>query len=667
MRSPVRRARVGWAAALVVVALAGVARAQAPARAPGLTVTLTPARAFMLLGSETELTIDVEVTGPGAETFAPTRTFATVGGLEPLQPTGAPGHFKARYVAPAEHFPQVALLVAELGAAGVGGPQRLRGTLRLPLHGSTEMPLRTSPLATVTLRVGDQSFGPAAADRMGNVTVPIRVPPGMRTGVARAVDRNGNVKETEVDLQPPPFRRVLVIAPPVLEVGSYAEVAVIALDALGEPAAVGRLSLRDSDGLVHPLGEGGPGEARFLIEAPRRLGTGALLLTGAVAGTPVSRAELTVALVAGRPRSLSLSTSHRRLVIGGGAQSRIVVSAHDQFGNPTSADHAEATVEGVAVPVRVTAGGLGMLVVPPPARYEGKDRMTVLVTLGVAEARQEILLTGGSPASLSLAAREGRVVADGRRATELRARALDSRGTPTLVPGLSWETPGGRIRGVRMPREGEYVAEYVPDRARVAHGDTVAVMAGADLRAAASLEVVPPPTRFLLGGSVGFFSNLGHLSGPAAFLEALAPLPRSGGRFMGGVLLGYLRGDVTLGPAAGDVVSRLEIDQFPALALARYRIPSFALPELSVGAGVGVAVAATRLTPDVSAPRTTVDASAWAVALELGGEAAVPLRPGRLVLGARYLWVDLGRTSHGDYVRGNAAGLTGHVGYRMIW
>lgn len=664
------------AVCLATVVLAGFAAAAwfGPARAwaavpvappatPGLKVALTPARGFLVLGADAELSIDVEITGPGAEAFAPTRTFATVGALEALEPTGAPGHFKARYVAPPDQFPQVALLVAELAA----GPQRLRGTLRLPLHGATAMPLRTSPQAVVTLRVGEQTFGPATADRQGNVTVPIQVPPGMKTGVARAVDRNGNVKETEVDLQPPPFRRVLVIAPPLLEVGSYAEVSVIALDAQGEAAAPGRLSLRDSDGLVHPLGNGGPGEARFLIEAPRRLGTGALILTGIVAGTPAARAELAVPLVAGRPRSLSLSASQRRLVIGGGAQSRIVVSAHDQFGNPTSADRAQATVEGAPFPLRATAGGLGMLVVPPPARYAGKDRMTVEVTLGSAKARQDIFLTGGSPASLSLVARDGRVVADGRRATELMARAFDSRGTPTLVPGLSWETPGGRIKVVRMPREGEYVAEFVPDRARDMHHEPVAVMAGADLRASATVEVLPPPTHVLVGAAVGFFSNLGRLSGPAAFLEVLAPLPRTTGRFVGGLAVGYLRGDLTLGAAAGDVASRIEINQFPILAVARYRLPTASLPELSVGGGAGVSVAGTRLTPDLAMPQTTIEASAWAVVLEVGAEAAVPLRPGRLVVGARYLWVDLGRTSHGDYVRGNSAGLMGHLGYRMIW
>jgi len=161
---------------------------------------------------------------------------------------------------------------------------------------------------------------------------------------------------------------------------------VLALDAMGEPAAPGRLSLRASEGLVHPLGDGGPGEAHFVVEVPRRVGAGALALTGVAAGTPVARGDLAVPLVAGKPHELSLSPSLRHLVIGGGAQARIVVSAHDQFGNPTSADHAEASLDGAPVPIRSTAGGLGILVVPPPTIYDGKDRLTVDVTLGKVRA-----------------------------------------------------------------------------------------------------------------------------------------------------------------------------------------------------------------------------------------------------------------------------------------
>ncbi len=663
------RARGPLAPALLVVGLAwpAAARAQAPAppgpaaAAPvGLQVTLTPERPFLVLGTDAEVTIGVEVSGPGGDALTPTRTFATVGALEAPRPTGVPGHFTARYVAPSDRFPEVALLVVELG----NGSQRLRGVARLPLHGATEMPLRTSPSAQVTLRVGEQSFGPVAADKQGHVKIPIEVPPGLRVGVARAVDHNGNVKETEVDLQPAPFKRVLIVAPPVLEAGSFVDVAVLALDPFGEPAAAGRLSLHTTEGFVHAVGPAGPGEARFLVEVPRRVGAGVLALTAAVAGTPLGRGELAVPLVAGPPRSLTLSPSLRRLVIGGGAQARIVVSAHDQFGNPTSADRARATVDGEPETLRFTAGGLGILIVPPPPNYDGKDRITVVASLDEARASQDIYLTGGSPTTLSLTVREERLVADGLRATELRARAFDRNGTPTLVPGLSWETPGGRLGAVRMLHEGEYVADYVPERAQEPRREVVAVTAGPALRAVASVDLAPPPTHVLVAGRFGVYTNLGPVVGPAAFLEVLVPVARHTGRFVAGVTAGYLRGDL---PIAGPNLStsRLEINQVPVLAIARYRFGTRSPAELSAGAGAGVSLAGTRLTPDLMDTAGVVEASAWSIALQADAEASFSLRPGRLIVGARYLWVNLGRTSHGDYVSGNVAGLMGDLGYRM--
>jgi hypothetical protein len=647
------------AAATEAAAWAQAAPASPPA---GLQVTVAPQRPFLILGADADVTIDVEASGPGGDALVPTRVFATVGTLEMPRPTGAPGHFTARYLAPDDRFPEVALLVVELG----NGSQRLHGVARLPLHGKTEMPLRTSPSAQVTLRVGDQWFGPVAADKQGHVKIPIEVPPGLRVGLARAIDHNGNVKETEVDLQPAPFKRVLIVAPPVLEVGSLVEVAVLALDPFGEPAAPGRLSVHTTEGLVHPMGAGGLGEARFFVEVPRRVGAGVLALTAAAAGTPLGRGELAVPLVAAPPRSLTLSPSLRRLVIGGGAQARIVVSAHDRFGNPTTAERARATVDGVAEPLRFTAGGLGILIVPPPPYYDGKDRISIEVRLDDAVASQDVFLTGGSPTALSLAVREPRLVADGRRATELRARAFDRNGTPTVVPGLSWETPGGRLGAVRMPHEGEYIAEFVPERANDTHSEVVAVTAGPALRAVASVEVAPPPVHVLVGGRFGVYTNFGPVVGPAAFLEALVPVARHTGRFVAGLTAGYLHGDLPVsGPNKS--TSRLELDQVPVLAIARYRFGSRASPELSAGAGAGVSIAETRLTPDVTDSASVVEARAWSVALQGDAEATFPLRPGRLVVGARYLWVDLGRTSHGDNVNGNVAGFMGDLGYRMSW
>jgi hypothetical protein len=676
--TPPRRSRGRWpvvvaGAAWAIVAVApAVGRGQQPAAPPpapspaarpgGLAVSLAAEREFLVLGTDADLAIAIEVTGPGAETMTPARTLANVGVLEAPRPAGAPGHFTARFVPPAERFPQVALLVVEFA----GGAQRLRGVLRLPLRGTTNVPLRTSPQASVTIRVGDQSFGPVVADRQGHVEVPVEVPPGTRSGVARAVDRNGNIKETEVDLQPAPFSRVLILAPASFEVGSLAEVTVRALDPGGALAAPGRLSLRASEGLIHPVGKGVPGEARFLVEVPRRVGAGAVALTAAAAGTPVARADLAVPLLAGPPHALSLSPSARRLVIGGGAQSRIVVSAHDRFGNPTSAEGAEAIVDDAPAPLRFMASGLAFLVVPPPLFYDGRERIVVVVKLREARAVQEVFLTGGPPAQLSIAAAEPRLVADGWRSAELRVRAFDRNGTPTMIPGLSWDTPGGHIRHVRVPHEGEYIADFVPDRARDIHQELVAVAAGQALRASVTVEVVPPPVHVLVGASIGVFTNLGGASGPAAFVEGLAPLPRRTGRFLTGLAVGYLHGDLTLA-ATNATTSRIEIHQVPVLAVARYRFETFKVPELALGAGAGVSLASTRLTPSISEADQTVTASAWSAALLFGGEAAFPLRPGRLVAGVSFLWVDLGRTSHGDYVRGNAAGLIGELGYRMNW
>jgi hypothetical protein len=55
------------------------------------------------------------------------------------------------------------------------------------------------------------------------------------------------------------------------------------------------------------------------------------------------------------------------------------------------------------------------------------------------------------------------------------------------------------------------------------------------------------------------------------------------------------------------------------------------------------------------------------LALAAGAELGIPLRPGRLVVGARYLWVDIGRTSQGDVIQGNSVGLLGDIGYRMAF
>jgi len=580
------------AAAAVAVALLSsspLSRAAPPApqaqTAPTATLTVTPARTSLELGIDKEVEVAVDLAGPDAERFTPARALATVGTLEPLR-TRAPGHFVTRYVPPDTRFPQVALLVVELA----NGAERVHAGARIPLACATAFPFHTSGGASVTMRVGDRQFGPVVADKQGHVEIPIEVPPGVRHGQARATDRNGASRETEVDLQLPSFPRVALLAPDGMEAGSLADVTVLAVDETGAPAAADTLTLAASAGLAHPLGAAAPGEARFLYEAPVRLAeTPSVKLTATAAGDHPGFAEANVALRPGAPRSLEITSSADRLVVGDPRPVQISMTARDRFGNAT------------------------------PAK-------------------------------------------------DLHARVVDHNGTPTAVPGLAWETPNGHIRDVRVPHDGEYLAEYVPDRTRDPHTELVTVTAAEALRASAHLVVTPPPVRLIVGARAGVYTNFGHAAGPVAFAEGLAPVRVPRGRLAVGLTAGYLRGDMSTPGVERTGTARLETNLLPLQAMAR---GGFSLPygfNLDGEVAAGWSWAWLRVTASPSGSAAVIDsATANAPALAAGAEASYPLKPGRLTLGVRYLWIDLGRTSTGDQIEGNSAGLIADLGYKMTF
>jgi hypothetical protein len=134
-----------------------------------------------------------------------------------------------------------------------------------------------------------------------------------------------------------------------------------------------------------------------------------------------------------------------------------------------------------------------------------------------------------------------------------------------------------------------------------------------------------------------------------------------------GLTAGYLRSDFTARGIEATASARLETDQVPVMAIARAHFP-LPLPfDLSADVAAGYAWAKTNLTiSSVDAP-VSVEGRAAALAIGGGSELGIPLRPGRLLVGIRYFWIDLGRTSQGDEIRGNTAGLIGDVGYRMAF
>ena len=664
-----RHAAATAAVAVLLLKLASATAApnddtpMAPTLGPASAI-IVPERPFLTLGADDGTALAIQIEGDGAAGFLPVRVEASVGTVDGPTADGE-GRFVARYHAPQQRFPQVAIVVVELAK----GTEHVRGVLRLPLRGSTEMPFRTSPYAEVTLRVAEHTFGPIAADGQGRVKIPIVVPPGVVEGLARATDRDGNVNETAVDLQPAPFPRVLVLAPTKMEVGRSAPVSVYAVEPSGAPVPESRIVLKAAAGQVRRAGGGSAGEARFFVQAPPLLGASPLALTGMKAGAnpkePGAVGEVSLPLFPGRPFRLSLTPSAGWLVVGAGGGSTIALTAEDEFGNPTSCAGVVVSVNRQPAPITLSEWGRGTVVVAAPQRYQGRDGIMIEASLGTAYTVREIRLTGGPPTQLTLELSGTQVVADGKSGVEVRVHAVDQNGTPTLIPGLSWEVGGGRLGTVRKPRVGSYVAEFVPRRVREGREETIAVMASQTLRASATFRLEPPRARLSLTPRIGLYTNLGNMAGGTASVDVVVPLPGRASGLDVGLSLGYLHDALTAGKTP-DVQPHVEIYQVPVLAIARYHLLLHPV-ELNVGAGLGVSLAYSRLSLARDNNPLTVAGTAQALALQASVETVFRLPPGHLVIGLRYLWIDLGRTSQGDELQGNSAGFVADLGYRLTW
>jgi hypothetical protein len=78
-------------------------------------------------------------------------------------------------------------------------------------------------------------------------------------------------------------------------------------------------------------------------------------------------------------------------------------------------------------------------------------------------------------------------------------------------------------------------------------------------------------------------------------------------------------------------------------------------------------VAQTKLTTSSDMHGFDAGGSSYSPAFGGGADIGLMLKPGRLVFGLRYLWSRIGRTSQGDEITGNSAGLIGDIGYRMTF
>jgi hypothetical protein len=369
--------------------LLGISATLRPAAAAPATDAVPPCMQLEVpegapvIGVDRELTLYLRLEPTGVPGTGLPRLFASVG---TLAFTGAiqddEGRLTARYVLPAGRFPQVAVLAAETA----GG---CRAMVALPLRAPASPAFRTDPGASVTVRVAERDFGPVTADDRGEVRVPVVVPPGVRLALARSTNAGGKISEQPLDLAPPPFPRVLVLAPASLVAGDTRELAVAGVDPQGQLLEPDRLSLTSSQGRPQPLG-GQRGLGRFLIRAPISVDEGRLRLTAMVRGEPDSEIEVPVPLVPGPVATLAIRPARSRLPAAANRTTDVYVIARDRHGNAAPADPVAVYVNGRRAGTRSLGDGRIAAQVSAHEALAGQNHVEVEAVLSPAYSRERV-------------------------------------------------------------------------------------------------------------------------------------------------------------------------------------------------------------------------------------------------------------------------------------
>jgi hypothetical protein len=294
--------------------------------------------------------------------------------------------------------------------------------------------------------------------------------------------------------------------------------------------------------------------------------------------------------------------------------------------------------------------------------------MEVEARLGQLRAHTFIRVTPGPAVRLAASVSSPAIVGDGKHSVEVRIDAFDKTGRPAVVPPLTWQAAGGRVGPQHVRQLGSYKTEFTPNRTQAAHPEVLVVQSDPSLSATTVVQVEPPRARLTVSARLGLFTNFGAMAGAIGIFEALRAMPGRADAWSVGLMVAVLHNQLTTSAADNKALSdtMIEIGQVPFLAVIQYRLPVPLGVDLTVGGGAGFSLARLDLrSSDNVWPES--HSTAHAFAAEARANVAFPLGPGEVVVGAHYLWIDLGRTSQGDDIRGNSVGFVGDGGYRMAW
>jgi hypothetical protein len=480
-----------------------------------------------------------------------------------------------------------AIAVALLDDEGVGAAF-------LPLPGRIQLHLESKRRAMLSVRVAGETFGPVRAPE-GKATLPVWVPPGVRQGVVRAVDRLGNARELPVDLDTPDLPRIAAVASATQVVaGGDLRIAIALAAADGAPAEGAVLRAAADRGALQPVEASGRGLYLARYKAPALPGAERIAID--VPSDPAAgRAELSLEVIAGPPAAVTLEVPQAPLHAGEELTARARV--RDASGNALAGVPLQASLAGS--PARVSwDGAAASLAVRVPEKVPTGALELSVQTVGAPRAAASIAVVPAEASAAELHADAS------QRSGNVHVVVRDRFGNALGASGFAVAAQGAAVGPLHPSAGGAAEADLEADpRARSAE---TSVVAGGRVLARARIAFQPPPGAWLgfAWANASAMTNGGELRAPRG--GAGIGLRRQFGRIEGALLLGldvlwfrtHTIGDV--GGAPRTISQRLFVLSVPILA--RARLPFARRWGFSLEAGPVPTFAWTSASTDVSGP-----------------------------------------------------------------
>lgn len=634
--------------------LALVASASAFAAGATLAVEKSP----IVLGQTESVAVTISVTEPAGEALRPLRLAVNVGSFSPVQRT-AQGKYRAVYTPPGTRFPQVALVAVwrESGADAV------IEFLRIPLFGSTRLPIGAKRKSKVTVMVADQSFGPALVDD-GNIELPITVPPGVLEAELRVREPNGNTLTKRLPIDVPAYNRVTVGLVPHAIVADGKERA--RLDVFYDKAEAGmkesRLKVTASLGTV-TFDHAEAGRFVYWYRPPADTGAPAVEFNVSVDGDARAKASARLILGLTPAARVVLRPPGKPMRADGTSKDKVEVVVLDNEGLGLPDQKIDLTANGVAMkglsyqgngvyrtdftaPNAFPAGGLIQFVATTPST-DGTPLQ------GVANY---LMSATGLPRQATWRLTPAPIPADGHTSAELHLDVRDEAGLPLAGAKLVAIASHGTLGPVEEEGEGRYHAAYVPPQ-NIPDGETLIRVVDSTGLFEQRIEVPmrEDVRRFLIGVRGGFVHSLGDLMGPRGGVDLSIPVRAGGVLLWFSVVAQVGAASQTVTDGSGALSTQSELVFFPfsgRLAVELYAGRRLAL-QLGAGGGATYARYSTSLTGERSV--------AWGPhALGFVG-LTLAVGPGHFFLEAGYTWAPVNAPAF----RVETGGIGGAAGYRL--